>query len=268
MKFTVAFLALGVTPAFSYLASLEKSNVAPAAGTTNVPYYFTSGTDTKPAAEASSGIKSYLDALTSSPAAGAPSGAGMTGYLDALPANSAGVSSGRGIGSYAETLNVAGAAAAAPAAPAAPVAPAPASFESGGNVAATSASYMEALGASSTSSISGAGMSSYLDALPRAASRTAGAGIITHVNAIPAANVAAGGAGIQSYTDALNPGSVPSKGSWAPGASSSKPAFAIGSVSGSFDFSFEADAAILQKIAAAGGRKVVLSGIVESVTYK
>lgn len=267
MKFTVAFLALGVTPAFSYLASLEKSNVAPSAGTANVPYYFT--TDAKPAAEASSGIKSYLDALGSSPVAGAPSGAGMTGYLDALPANSAGVSAGSGISSYAETLNAAGAAAAvAPAAPAAPMAPAPVSFESGGNVAVTSASYMEALGASSTSSISGAGMSSYLDALPRAASRTAGAGIITHVNAIPAANVAAGGAGIQSYTDALNPGSVPSKGSWAPGASSSKPAFAIGSVSGSFDFSFEADAAILQKIAAAGGRKVVLSGIVESVTYK
>ena len=262
---------MGVTPAFSYLATL--SNSAPATGTSDVPYYFT--TDSQPAAEASPAIQNYLDALAgpNNAAVGTPpTGGGMAGYLDALPANSNDVaapsSSGSGMNSYAESLNAAGAAAVLPqAAPVETVAPAePVSFEADGNAAVTTANYMDALG-SGDSSIAGAGIGSYLDALPNAPGLAGGAGITTYLDSVPAANVAAGGAGIQSHTDSLNSNGGPAKGSWAPGAGSTKPAFTMGSISGKFDFNFEADASIIEKIAAAGDRRVVLKGTVDSVSY-
>jgi hypothetical protein len=267
MKFSLAVFALGVAPAFGYLASLEKAATAAKVESGEAPYYFTNGASDSPLGSASSGIKSYLDGLVSSPAT-QPRGAGMTSYLDALPHNPV-ATTGSGMTSYAESLNKAGAAAAPveAAAPAAPAAAAPTSFAADGTAAATSAGYMAAL-SSGTTSISGAGIKGYLDALPTAPSMTGGAGISNYLSSLPASNVASGGAGLRTYQDALSPSSGYSKPpAFGLSGKSAPKSFTIGSVSGSFDFSFEADSAILEKIAAAGGRKIVLSGTVESVSY-
>ena len=239
MKFILAILALGFPPAFSYLASLERANAAAAQPPTfDAPTYFMDPVTPNQAASAN---ESYLDGLVTTPTA-TTSGNGISGYLDALPNNSAGAS-GAGLNSYAETLNAAGSAPPSfldntPSTSSAPAAES-FSFEGDGNVAASSTNYMDALASNSASSISGVGIASYLDALPSKLSLSGGAGISTYSDGIPSANIAVGGAGIQSHTDTLSPTSGGTKASYAP-SSGSKPTFTMGSISGSFDFSFEA----------------------------
>jgi hypothetical protein len=219
---------------------------------------------------------SYLDALAGPSTS--MSGAGMTSYLDALPKSAP--SSGPGLHSYAASLNQAAASSSAPvaAAPAAaatssaPAAAAPATpyipAESSGPVAA-GANYLAALASSTTSgSPTGGGLVGYLDALTRIASPLAGAGIRTHTDLLPVTNTFAGtGAGTMTYTDALGGGRVTSGKSFAPlGASkgSPAPAFAMGSTTGKFDFSFVVDAELMEKLKNAGGRRVKLTGKVTS----
>lgn len=266
---SIVVLALSAVPTCAYLAQLERITAAAKIASGEAQYYTTSGTTDKPIGSASSGIKNYLDALVTSPAT-TPKGAGMTSYLDALPKNTATSITGSGMSSYAESLNKAGSIAppkpAFVPAPAAAAPAAPTSFANTGNVATTSMTYLQAI-SSNAVPITGSGMRTYLDALPSAPS-VSGAGIKTYLDALPRA-MAVSGAGIKSYVDALSPVTSVSKASYAPSSSGSAAAkpFAIGSVSGAFDFSFEVDSVIMQKIAAANGRKVVLSGRVESVTY-
>jgi hypothetical protein len=257
MKLSLAILVLGLTPAFSYLATLEKSTAAKG----EAQYYTSNGAKI---GSASSGIKNYLDALVTSPAA-TPSGAGFTSYLDALPKNTASSISGTGMKSYAESLNKAGSVAKPVAAAPKASAPAPTSFAATGNVATTSMSYLQAI-SGNASPISGSGMRGYLDALPASPSAISGAGITTYLDALPR-GIAVSGAGIKTYVDALSPtSSVFSKATYSPSSSAEKP-FAMGSISGAFDFSFEVDESMMKQISAANGRKIVLSGRVESVSY-
>jgi hypothetical protein len=206
---------------------------------------------------------SYLDALAGPSTS--MSGAGITSYLDALP-KSAPVS-GPGLDSYAASLNQAAAAAASSPAPAAAASsPAPAAAaataytpaESSGPVAA-GANYLEALGSSSSSgSPTGGGLIGYLDALARVAAPLAGAGIRTHTDLLPVTNTFAGtGAGTMTYTDALGGGRVTS-------GKSPAPAFAMGSTTGKFDFSFVVDAELMEKLKNAGSGRVTLTGKVTS----
>lgn len=251
MKLSLAVLALGLTPAFSYLATLEKATAAKGEA------QYGSG---------SSGIRNYLDALATSPAT-SPSGGGLTSYLDALPKNTAPSVSGNGMQSYAESLNKAGSVAQPVVAAAAPkaVAPAPTSFAAAGNVATTSISYLQAI-STNASPVSGSGMRGYLDALPASPSAVRGAGITTYLDALPR-GAAVSGAGLKTYIDALSPtSSVFSKAAYTPSSSAETP-FAMGSISGAFDFSFDVDESIMKQISAASGRKIVLSGRIESVSY-
>jgi hypothetical protein len=237
----------------SYLDNLGGARAAPAGRATGA---------------ASSGA-SYLDALGSG--ATSVSGPGMYGYLDALPHNS-GSMGGPGISSYAASLNQAAAeyqAATAPppaqSQPVAPVAPAQPSASVGGSAAPTSGSYLEAL--SSGSSIGGPGIASYLDALPRSAALAGGVGISTYVSNIVSSNVA-GGPGLTSYTDALSGPSSFAK-SYAPSrgfspASGAAASFAIGSTTGRFDFTLEADAETIELLKANAGRRVTLTGRITS----
>jgi hypothetical protein len=87
--------------------------------------------------------------------------------------------------------------------------------------------------------------------------------MLSYANAIRTINTVSG-AGITSYTDALSPTS----GKWK-GASSSSvgSTFAMGSVSGTFDFSLEVDADMIEKLKNAGNRKVTLTGTVTNVAF-
>lgn len=220
-------------------------------------------------AVAAASSASYLDALGGS-ASSVSGGAGMTSYLDALPKNSAS-SGGPGLSSYASSLNQAAAATSAAPAPAAPVAPAPvASVEPTdfGVTVAAGGNYLDALAAASSSGApTGAGLMGYLDALPRAASASTGAGIRTYTDNLPITNTFAGtGSGMNTYTDNLSGGRSVS-GSFSPfGAAKSSPAssFAMGSVTGKFDFSLVADADVIEKLKAAAGRRVRMTGRITS----
>jgi hypothetical protein len=264
VKFSLWFvLALSAaTSTYAYLASLEKGKAAAKASSGDGPsnYYFASGKSDSPLPSASSGIKTYLDALVTSPASSTISGSGMTSYLDALPKNSAGGSSGSSMSSYAASLNQAGATAPPPAFVAEKVAES-SSFQESGNAPASTTTYLSAL-ASSSSSVSGAGIRGYLDGLPSSdTSAPRGAGITTYLDALPS-STSFRGAGIQTYTDALSPCRGLAK------VADSAKGFAIGSVSGTFQFSIDANEAMIQQIASGMGRKAVLKGIVDSVSER
>lgn len=301
-----AILALGAaTPAtsFSYLESLStgaSTSLAPpklappappappAEANTEAPFFFTNGAKDEPAdspaffftngsTDVPAPAGSYLDNIGSGTTS--VSGPGMTSYLDALPKNSV-AGGGGGVGgmsSYASSLNNAAVvqAAAVPSDSLAPPAPAaPSDFSSApAPVAVAAGNYLEALGGGGSASTSGPGITSYLDALPRPATLSGGAGISTYISAMTSTNVVSG-PGMQTYTDALSPTVSGSK-SYSPfGASSSRaastsagtPAFAIGSVTGRFDFSLEADAELIEQLKAAGNRRVRLSGRVTSIS--
>jgi hypothetical protein len=260
----------------NYLEQLSK----PAAASTAAPFFFTDGASDLPMSAGSSakntadymsaltgagksapsgaGITSYLDALKG-PAVSAR-GAGMTSYLDALPKSSA--PTGSGMPSYAASLNKAGASS-APAPVASPAAPTSFASADTSTVVISSASYLDNL--KGASAPTGSGMIGYLDALPQGPRAITGAGILSYANALRTTNTVSG-AGIRSYTDALSPTS----GSWKGASSSSSgspAAFTIGSVSGRFDFSLEVDADIIEKLKQAGNRKVTLTGKVTNVAF-
>jgi hypothetical protein len=303
MKFTlVAVMALGAAaPAasFSYLESLSSPGtsiappkmapppVAPAqpASSSEAPFFFTNGAKDEPAdspaffftngntdVPAPASSANYLQHLSTG--ATSVSGPGVPSYLDALPKNS-GAAGGPGISSYASSLNQAAASIAPPApAVAAPAPAAPTDFsDAPAPVVVSTGNYLDALAGGSSSMSGGPGISSYLDALPKSASLAGGAGISTYISAMTSTNVV-NGPGITSYTDALSGSSAgygsktysPFGGSSTGAAKSSKPAFAFGSVTGRFDFSLEADAALIEQLKAARGRRVRLTGRVTSIS--
>jgi hypothetical protein len=191
----------------------------------------------------------------------------MINYLDALPQTTA-PTSGSGMPSYAASLNQA--ASAATVAPVAPAAPAPAAPVTAAAASTTFAapnvgSYIEAL-SSGASSVSGPGITTYLDALPRASGLAGGGGINTYANALRSVSVISG-PGFNTYTDALSPNSVSGKSFsvFSGSKSASKPAFSIGSLTGTFDFTIEADDAFIAKLREAGNRRVTIKGKVNKI---
>jgi hypothetical protein len=250
------------SPAFFFTNGASDAPAAPTTGS----YLDNLGGGASAPTGGSAGTGSYLDYLGSGTTS--VSGPGMTSYLDALPRNSA-TGGGPGISSYASSLNQAAAAyqAAAAAPVEVPMAAAPVEAQSfdAAPSAPASGNYLDAL--STGNSISGPGLTSYLDALPRSSSRVGGAGITTYVSNIIAANVVSG-PGLVSYTDALSGRSYFSK-SFSPFGGSSParsgaPSFAIGSTTGRFDFTLEADAETIEQLKAAAGRRVTLRGRITS----
>jgi hypothetical protein len=250
---STAFLAVLVAPvcSLSYLESLNKAN----------PVTRTAG--------AFSNGASYLDALTS-PVSKAPTGAGMTSYLDALPKNAA-PSTGRGAGlmSYTDSLNAKKAAAAAPA-PAAPAAPVASSSSAPAAPVAAGGSYLETLARSSSGAPTGSGLRGYLDVLPRAAPATGGAGIKTYTDNLPVTNTVAGtGAGMNTYTDNLSGGKRVSAKSYSPfGAAPKTPSF-VGTVSGTqIGFTLEASdlSSLVEQLRGSGGT-IRLTGSIENISF-
>mmetsp|Transcript_6919 Transcript_6919/g.12822 ORF Transcript_6919/g.12822 Transcript_6919/m.12822 type:complete len:256 (-) Transcript_6919:334-1101(-) len=247
-----AVLATVLAPAFSfsYLDSLGGSN----------PVSYSA-----PAGASPSNGASYLDAL-SGPSQNAPTGGGMKGYLDALPTN-AGSSAGGGMKGY--TDNLSGGAAPAPAAaapaPAAPAAPAAVSdsapVSSGGN-------YLDRL--ASENAISGPGITSYLDTVPRNAPTSGGAGIPTYKDALAATNTVTGtGAGMNTYTDNLSGGRKAS-GNYSP-FGGSKPAFtpSFSGSAGGQEIGFTLEASDLSELvqSMSGGGTIRLSGSIDKIAF-
>mmetsp|Transcript_11777 Transcript_11777/g.33832 ORF Transcript_11777/g.33832 Transcript_11777/m.33832 type:complete len:327 (-) Transcript_11777:144-1124(-) len=268
-------------------------------GTTDQPadspaFYFTSGSEDVPASTSDG----YLDALgggasaAPAPAATATtagssasyldvlgngatsvSGPGITSYLDALPQNSA--ISGTGITSYASSLNqyaseiTSTVEEAAPVASApAPVAPAPVAAapvaQSSAPTATTSGSYLDAL-STGASSVSGAGITTYVESLPITAALAGGAGINTYASNLVSSS-AVSGPGVPTYADIIG-GGVPSfTNSFSPfgetsiAVSSNNVEFTMGSVTGTFDFTLETSAEMIDKLKAAGTNSVKIMG--------
>eukprot|EP00529_Nitzschia_sp_RCC80_P029990 CAMPEP_0113458602 /NCGR_PEP_ID=MMETSP0014_2-20120614/10008_1 /TAXON_ID=2857 /ORGANISM="Nitzschia sp." /LENGTH=306 /DNA_ID=CAMNT_0000350133 /DNA_START=236 /DNA_END=1156 /DNA_ORIENTATION=- /assembly_acc=CAM_ASM_000159 len=303
MKFSLAaILAVGaVAPvtSFSYLESLGSTATSmappqmapppvaaspPAPAQQDAPFFFTNGAQDEPAdspaffftgssdasGPAAVSTGNYLEHLSAG--ATTVSGPGMASYLDALPMNSG--ASGPGISSYASSLNqdaayyVAEAVASAPE-PAAPAAPSDFSSDPA-PVAVSAGNYLDAL-AGGASSTSGPGITSYLDALPQAATLSGGAGISTYISTMTTSNTVSG-PGVPTYTDALSGGSsVSSSKTYSPfggakssASSSGSPAFAIGSVTGRFDFTLEASPELVEQLKANAGRRVTLTGRITS----
>lgn len=242
------------SPAFFFTSGARDAPPAPTTGS----YLDNLGGGASAPTGGSAGTGSYLDYLGSGTTS--VSGPGMTSYLDALPRNSA-TGGGPGISSYASSLNQAAATYRATAA-STPVVELEA--EDLAAAAASTRSYLDAL--ATGSSVRGPGMTGYLDALPRSASRAGGAGITTYVSNIITSN-SVSGPGLMSYTDALSGRASFSK-SFSPfgssPSSSGNPSFAIGSTTGRFDFTLEADAETIEKLKASAGRRVTLTGRITS----
>ena len=205
---------------------------------------------------------SYLDNLGGN-VASAPSGRGISSYLDTVATNPS--VSGPGIGSYTDSVGPSAAApvAAAPA-PAAPVAAA----SSSSGTAANSASYLSALNTGSAA-LGGAGISTYLDSVPTNVATTGGAGIQSYLNSVKTNAPTAGGAGIASYTNSLGGDSTPSGKSFSP-FGGAKPATASfsGSVGGT-DIGFTLEASDLSELVQgmSGGGTIRLSGSITGVSF-
>jgi hypothetical protein len=268
MKFSSAVaLAALVAPAASMSTYLQQlSGVG--AGISQVPYYAAA-----PAvSDAAKNTADYMSALSASTgkAPARSTGAGLGSYLDALKAPMSG-----SIGaSFADSVSYQAATAPAynpdpaPAAPATPVAHSVPSAS--GSAAPTTAGYLGALGSSSVHT-GGSGMRGYLDAIPTAPAARGGAGIPTYKDALAASNVVRGGSGIRSHADALSPYANSYGQTYGPSGTEyntpAAPSFAMGSVSGKFDFSLEASAEIVEQLRAAGDRRVTLSGVINDVRY-
>ena len=137
---------------------------------------------------------SYLNQLSTS--AAAPSGSGMTGYLDGIS----------GAGAPELVTAMAPAPVAAPPAPvaAAPVAAAPvASSGPSANIGAGRA-HLDTLAGSSAPT--GAGLVGHLDSLAGGASAPSGAGLTGYLDALPATATAPTGAGLTGHLDSLGGG--------------------------------------------------------------
>jgi hypothetical protein len=136
----------------------------------------------------------YMDNLAASNSAGAPTGAGISSYLDTVPQNvSVG---GAGVASYLDSVGGASPAAYSPFQPAAPVAAAPEAFAPPPVESAASAgnggNYMDNLSATSTAP-SGTGITSYLDNVPKNTAVGGGAGLTSYLDSV-------GGATPTEYT--------------------------------------------------------------------
>jgi hypothetical protein len=233
-------------------------------------FFFTSGSTDLPTETATS-AGSYLDVLGNG--ATSASGPGMANYLDALPQNNA--SGGPGISTYASSLNeaasevyMAAAPAAAPTFAASPAAtevshPIP-DLTAAAAAVPNAGSYLDALATGSSSS--GAGITTYLETLPQTCILSGGAGMSTYASNLVSANVVSG-AGVPTYTDVLGGGLFSYKNSFSPfgaasisSSGSSQSNFAIGSVTGRFDFTLEADVAMIAQLQAAGNRRVTIKG--------
>lgn len=211
---------------------------------------------------------SYLNVLGNE--ATSVSGPGIATYLDALPQNSA--VGGAGISTYASSLNqyaseiIASVAQSAPEA-AAPVAVAPAAsvFDTeAASLATSSGSYLDAL-ATAASSTHGAGIATYVESLPITESLVGGSGINTYAsNLVSATSVS--GPGVATYADTLGGGIASFTDSFSPfsgasiSASGNDVTFTMGSVTGQFDFTLEASAAMVDKLKAAGSNSVTITG--------
>jgi hypothetical protein len=123
---------------------------------------------------------------------------------------------------------------------------------------------MEMLSKHSTSGApTGAGLTSYLDALPRVAPTRGGAGIQSYTDNLPVTNTVSGtGAGMTTYTDNLSGGRTTSGKAYTPFASKpgAKSGAARGASTGRFEFTINADAEMIAQLKAAGDRRVRLSG--------
>eukprot|EP00525_Craspedostauros_australis_P009502 CAMPEP_0198134452 /NCGR_PEP_ID=MMETSP1442-20131203/60083_1 /TAXON_ID= /ORGANISM="Craspedostauros australis, Strain CCMP3328" /LENGTH=239 /DNA_ID=CAMNT_0043795595 /DNA_START=18 /DNA_END=737 /DNA_ORIENTATION=+ len=220
---------------------------------------------------------SYLDNL-SSPASSAPSGSGIGGYLDNLPSQPvAPVSGGTAApGNYLDNLPGAGAPAAydptpsfaTPAAPVTPAfVPAPAAGVSA-NAAPTSAGYLSNLNTGADAAPSGAGISGYLDALPRAPPTMGGAGIPSYKDSLPTAPAMIGGPGIPDYKDSLSASSSTAsfQSSYAPAAASTtSPSYSSPAQTGGFTLEADNLAQALQ--GASGAGTIHLTGTIENVRF-
>ena len=107
-------------------------------------------------------------------------------------------------------------------------------------------------------------MTSYLDVLPRNAAESGGAGISNYLNSIPASNVA-GGPGLTSYTDSIGGGSVASDQSFSPFSTTSASPATTASTTGSYSFTLDANAEVIEQLAGAGGRRVTLKGTINHI---
>lgn len=208
---------------------------------------------------------SYLEGLTgTAPTSGAPAGAGMASYLDALPSNGTPATSGAGLSSYADALGGGVAAPAPVAAAPAPVAAAPAA----GAAVAAGGNYLEAIGAAvSNGAPTGGGIIGYLDSLPQSPS-VRGAGIIAYKDALPITNTVVGsGAGMDTYTDVLSGGKAAGIGkSYAVGSSPKARAF-VGGSTGSMTFTLEAADvnSLVEQLQGSSG-SIRLTGTIDSVS--
>jgi hypothetical protein len=249
---TAAILGSALAPAFSlsYLESLNRANPVMAS-----PMGASNGA-------------SYLSSI-SAPVGSAPSGTGVTSYLDALPKNPS-TMGGSGMNTYTDNLG-GGSSFAKPAAPAAPAAAAKPAFTPTPTTviaAVAGKTYMEALGsATSAGAPTGAGLLGYLDALPRTSAVSGGSGIRTYTDNLPVSDAVIGtGAGLNTYTDNLSGGKAVSGKSFSPFGASKGASFSGSTGGAEIGFTLEAEnlADLISQLQGNGGT-IKLSGSVESI---
>ncbi|KAL3917970.1 MAG: hypothetical protein SGILL_004463 [Bacillariaceae sp.] len=213
---------------------------------------------------------SYLENLGGN-VASAPSGRGIGSYLDTVATNPS--VSGPGIGAYTDNVGGSSAAAAPAAAAPAPVAPAPvaaapASVGSDSSPAGSSSSYLSHLNTGSAA-LGGAGIETYLASVKTNAASSGGAGIQSYLSTVKTNAPSSGGAGIPSYTNNLGGGSTPSGKNFSP-FGGAKPAAASfsGSVGGT-DIGFTLEASDLSELVQgmSGGGTIRLSGSITGVSF-
>lgn len=174
----------------------------------------------EPVSDAPKTSSGYLSAIDGA-AAPALAGAGITGYLDALPSSQTRMA-GAGIHSHADTLGGGSALTGpgitshldslAPAAPApvAPAAPAPAAAAPAEPVAVAAApaagDYLSTI--SNASELSGAGLAGYLDILGSGDAGLAGSGLAGYLDVLAVNAAQTSGAGLTGYLDALKTNSL------------------------------------------------------------
>jgi len=249
-------VALAPAASLSYLDSLSKSNPVQA----------------RPSSGASSNGASYLDAL-SRPAQNAPSGGGLSSYLDGISKPAGSSSQGSGMSSYLDSVSKPPAASSNSAprnsSPAASSSSSSSwSLDSSSPVVAAGGNYLEAINkARSSGAPTGAGLTSYLDVLPRATPIRGGPGLQSYTSSLYVSSTASG-PGLLSYTDALSGGSSSPKSSSSQPSSSFSGSYS-GSTSGSqVGFTLEAEnlSELVSQLRGSGG-SIRLSGTVESVSY-
>lgn len=154
--------------------------------------------------------------------------------------------------------------AAAPA-PAAPAATYQSGFAVVGEVATTSAGYLESVHTSE--GIDGPGLMTHVDTLNTGTSLLGGAGLHTYAENLPAASAYEGGAGIHTYCDDLSP-TVTNGASYSPFGSSASPATFSGETSAdgvSFTLETGDISGLAQNLNAGGTLR--LTGSIDSISY-